>query len=170
MFEDLNGDGVQNPGEPGMAGETVVLELVGISEPIVTILNPTPETDDRFGGVAGLGNDILVAANNDNTVATKAGAVYLFDSLQGSFFVPLLIQHRRMTPGFRGSRRWGTKCSSVQPKRSAGTTPGDVFMFDSSTGELLNNFLRIQHLHRATVLAMALRHSGEQCNRRCKWG
>ena len=142
VFEDLNGDGVQNPGEPGMAGETVVLELVGISEPIVTILNPTPETDDRFGGVAGLGNDILVAANNDNTVATKAGAVYLFDGVTGELLRTFTDPTPEDDAGFSRVASLGDKVLVGATKDdSAGPDAGAVFMFDSSTGELLHTFL-----------------------------
>ncbi|MGH7452332.1 MAG: FG-GAP repeat protein, partial [bacterium] len=53
-----------------------------------TLPNPTPANTDQFGNaVAAVGNKILVGARNDDTGASNAGAVYLFDSASSA---PLL--------------------------------------------------------------------------------
>ena len=47
-----------------------------------TFLNPTPAYPDYFGtSVAALGNNILIGASYDDTGATDAGAVYLFEGI-----------------------------------------------------------------------------------------
>ena len=47
-----------------------------------TFLNPTPQDDDWFGqSVAAFGNDFLISAVEDNTVAPQAGAVYRFQGI-----------------------------------------------------------------------------------------
>lgn len=76
VFEDLDTNGGQDAGEVGLAGWTVVLERTDTPEPLLTLDNPTPEVDDRFGGgVAALGDNILVSAQLDNTAAPGAPAV-----------------------------------------------------------------------------------------------
>ncbi len=60
---------------------------------LLTINNPTPEIRDNFGiPVADtINGNILVGAHNDNTNATHAGSVYLFDgTLRGITNTPLL--------------------------------------------------------------------------------
>ena len=45
-----------------------------------TFLNPTPGVFDIFGGsVAGVGNNVLVGALNDDAGANNSGAAYLFE-------------------------------------------------------------------------------------------
>jgi len=60
-------------------------------ELLLTLLNPTPDIDERFGrSVAVVGDNILVGAPRDNTGATDAGAAYLFDGLTGELLLTLL--------------------------------------------------------------------------------
>jgi len=47
-----------------------------------TFLNPTPAVEDCFSNsVAALGNNVLIAAFGEDTFATDAGAVYLFEGV-----------------------------------------------------------------------------------------
>jgi CHAT domain-containing protein len=49
-----------------------------------TFLSPTPAASDWFGGAVAIDDtDILIAADRDDTGATDAGAVYLFDASDG---------------------------------------------------------------------------------------
>ncbi|MBI1783975.1 FG-GAP repeat protein [Candidatus Sumerlaeota bacterium] len=55
------------------------------STPLFTITNPTPQNTDYFGySVAALGNNVLIGAPLDNTFATDAGSIYLYDGSTGS--------------------------------------------------------------------------------------
>ena len=58
---------------------------------LLTINNPTPEKFDRFGtSVAGVGNDkLLIGAAGDDTGATNAGSVYLFDATTGQLLLTI---------------------------------------------------------------------------------
>jgi hypothetical protein len=50
-----------------------------------TFLNPNPAASDYFGrSVAGFGQNILIGAPNDDTSATDAGTVYLFNGATGA--------------------------------------------------------------------------------------
>jgi hypothetical protein len=47
-----------------------------------TFANPSPEAYDNFGfRIAAVGDNVLISAWNDDTVATNAGAAYLFESV-----------------------------------------------------------------------------------------
>ena len=78
VFEDLDTDGVQGAGEPGLEGWTVVAERP--NSLLATIVDPTPEDRDTFGGqIAALGDDILIGANTDDLAGPNTGAVRLYD-------------------------------------------------------------------------------------------
>ncbi len=147
VFEDLNGDGVQDPGEPGMAGQTVVLERVGSSEPIATFLNPTPEPDDHFGnGSAAMGGNILIAANQDDLAGPDTGAVYLYD---GTSF-ELIRAFPNPDPGPAGTDMFGGArivglgdkfiTASAYKTVGAATKCGVAYLIDGSTGDTLATY------------------------------
>ncbi len=74
-------------------GAVYVYDLAGANPaaPIVTINNPSPGTGDLFGcSVAVSGTLILVGANSDNTGATDAGSVYVYDLARATPSVPVL--------------------------------------------------------------------------------
>jgi len=78
-FSDLDGDN---------AGVVYVYDLLegadSRTSPKLTIHNPTPEANDRFGmQVSFVGGNVLVAAQDDDTDANNAGAAYLFDARTG---------------------------------------------------------------------------------------
>lgn len=65
------------------AGIVYVYSLDGTQR--LEIPNPTPKSGDQFGrSVAVVGNHIAVGAGLDDTAATDAGAVYIFDSTSGA--------------------------------------------------------------------------------------
>lgn len=64
------------------AGSAYVYNLSSLNPttPIVTLNNPTPASDDRFGNaVAVSSNTIVVGAYLDDTGATDAGSAYVYD-------------------------------------------------------------------------------------------
>ena len=58
-----------------------------------TFVSPTPQRNDHFGAtVAAVGDNVIIAAPEDDTVFNNAGAAYLFDSTTGELIATLLNQ------------------------------------------------------------------------------
>jgi len=76
--------------DTGAANAGSVYLFDGSGNLLLTINNPTPEEDDRFGSVAvtSTGN-ILIGASSDDTGATNAGSAYLFDGTDGSLLLTI---------------------------------------------------------------------------------
>ena len=142
VFEDLDANGVQDAGEAGLAGWTVALDRTDTAEPLLTIPNPTP-ADDWFGCVAAMGNNVLIGASRDDTGAEEAGAAYLFDGTSGA----LLNTFLNPTPeaadhfGYSVAALGNNVLVSVTRDDTAGTDAGAVYLFDSTTGDLLQTFV-----------------------------
>ncbi len=98
-----------------------------------TFLNPTPAESDRFGlSVAALGDDVLISAIGDDTGATDAGAVYLFDEETGG------LLHTFLNPTPEPAKYFGADLaaldnnvliSSFQSIRGA-SQAGAVYLFE----------------------------------------
>jgi len=59
--------------------------------PVVTLRNPSPGVDDGFGAEVGIsGARVIVGAGGDNTGASDAGSVYVYDLGNGTPAVPVL--------------------------------------------------------------------------------
>jgi ELWxxDGT repeat protein len=108
-----------------------------------TFTNPTPVAYDYFGySVAAVGQSILIGVPYDDTGATDAGAVYLFDGTTGA----LLRTFTNPTPA--GGDYFGYAIASVGQNVLVGarnddtgaTNAGAVYLFDGSTGALLQTF------------------------------
>ncbi|MGH7454209.1 MAG: DUF1566 domain-containing protein, partial [bacterium] len=105
-----------------------------------TFPNPTPENFDQFGNaVAAVGNKILVGARNDDTGASNAGAVYLFDDASSA---PVLtIVNPNPTPDATddlfGSSVAGFGNDLLVGAPGANAASGEVYLFDGTTGALL---------------------------------
>jgi hypothetical protein len=79
VFADLDADGIQN-GEDGLADWTVVLDRTDTPEPMLTLLNPSPDPNDGFGSaVIATADRIVVGARYDDTDAANGGMAYVFD-------------------------------------------------------------------------------------------
>lgn len=109
-----------------------------------TFLNPTPEEYDGFGfSVAGMPDKAIIGAWGDNTGASSAGAVYLFDASTGNLL--LTIQK----PTQDESDQLGGSVAAVGNNVLAGAHGDDTgayytgaaYLFDGSTGALLQSFL-----------------------------
>jgi len=110
---------------------------------LITFTNPTPALDDNFGwAVAGVGtNKIVIAANNDSTGATNAGAAYVY-SLNGT----LLVTITNPTPAV--GDQFGYQLAAVGTDKilissvandTGGTNAGAAYLF-STNGALLTTF------------------------------
>lgn len=109
-----------------------------------TLLNPTPQDAEYFGySVAGVGNNVLVGAEHDNTAATNSGAAYLFDGATGE----LLQTFLKPAPASFGM--FGCSVAALGNNVLIGALghdtavndSGAVYLFDGSTGQLLRTFL-----------------------------
>ncbi len=75
------------------AGNAYVYEITSATPtvPVVTLNNPSPAADDRFGhSVAISGTRVVVGAPNDDSGATDAGRGYVYELTSGTPNVPLL--------------------------------------------------------------------------------
>jgi RNA polymerase sigma factor (sigma-70 family) len=108
-----------------------------------SFLNPTPAIDDRFGYcTATLGNNVLVGAPRDDSGATNAGAVYLFDpngSLLQTFLNP--TPEAEDSFGSRGIVPVGSNILIGVPRDDTGGRDSGIAYLFAPDGTLLQNFL-----------------------------
>jgi outer membrane protein assembly factor BamB len=112
-------------------------------ELLLTLQKPEPAAGDWFGNsVAAVGSNLLVGALGDDTGATDAGAAYLFDGKTGE----LLRTFQKPT---QSDYDWfGASVAAVGNNVLVGaflddtgaTDAGAAYLFDSSTGTLLQTF------------------------------
>ena len=109
---------------------------------LFTMNNPTPENNDQFGySVASAPDgDVIVSALRDNTGATSAGSVYLYDGTTGD----LLLTINNPTP--QKSDYFGSSVASAPNghilvsavgDNTGATSAGSAYLFDGVTGDLL---------------------------------
>lgn len=81
----------QNDTGASNAGRAYIFDLQGGSPTLIaTLNNPTPASDDTFGGsVAIYGNRVVVGAHRDDTGKTNSGTAYLFDLMSFTPSVPV---------------------------------------------------------------------------------
>lgn len=108
-----------------------------------TINNPSPATNDFFGiEVAISGSLALISARDDDTGATDAGSVYLFDAATGA----LLRTFNNPAPS--ASEYFGVSIDIDEPyvligayrENTYGTGAGLAYLYHTGTGALLHTF------------------------------
>jgi cysteine-rich repeat protein len=117
-----------------LPGRVYVVGLDGAAA--LVIENPTPAPGDEFGAsVSVTSGNIAVGAPFDDTVATNAGAAYVFDGTTGALLHTLLV------PGSGSNDQCG---------RAVATLGGDVlvmcdgvYRFDGGTGALLQHYTAV---------------------------
>lgn len=108
-----------------------------------TFVNPFAAKGDRFGSaVAMSGNNILIGASFGDEGADNSGVAYLFDTTGN------LLQTFAPPPGSEGSEfgstvsLFGNTVLIGSPYSDEGASnSGAAYLFDASTGNLLNTFL-----------------------------
>ena len=127
-----------------------------------TFTNPTPEADDYFGdSVAAVGNNILIGAPDgyDRNIqpGRGAGAVYLFDSITGDLLRTFTKPNPETNDRFGAENSVAAVGNNVLVAApTVGNyllsgfsaafpapdvlSPGSAYLFDSTTGALLQNF------------------------------
>jgi hypothetical protein len=123
------------------AGRAYVFNLAGPtpSVPNLTLNNPSPEANDQFGNaIAFSGNRIVVGEQLDNTGATDAGKVHVYDTTSGT---PTLPVHTLTNPNPAQSDRFGAAVSISGTRVAVGAPSddsagpadsGNVFVYDLS--------------------------------------
>jgi serine/threonine protein kinase/outer membrane protein assembly factor BamB len=112
-------------------------------EVLLTLRNPSPEKGDWFGWcTAAVGNDLLITSIRDNTGATNAGTVYLFDGQTGE------LKYAFLNPSPKGDDNFGRPLTASDefivigsPKDDAPAyNCGAVYVYDAKTYERLHMF------------------------------
>ncbi|MBX7212045.1 MAG: FG-GAP repeat protein [Verrucomicrobiaceae bacterium] len=107
---------------------------------LFTLPNPTPAVDDQFGhAVAMSGTRVVVSAIGDDTGASNAGSVYVFDLSGANPFVPVLTLNN---PAPAADDMFGisvaisgTRIAVGTPYDDAsGTDAGTVYEYDLTSG------------------------------------
>lgn len=114
---------------------------------LLTLANPDPTDNDDFGcSVAALGTDLLVGARRDDTAASDAGAVYLFDGTTGA----LIRTYTSPAPSVREYFGWSIDAlagdvlvGAPQDLPADAFLPagaGGAYLLDSASGALVQDF------------------------------
>ncbi len=107
--------------------------------------NPTPDPFDNFGfAVDSIATNVIVGAPTDSTLAPRTGIAYLFDGISGELLQTFNNPNPKIDSSFGASVAVvGDKVLIGAPgslNGEAGTQPGFAYLFESSTGELLQTF------------------------------
>ena len=111
-----------------------------------TLENPTPATNDQFGGAVSLsGNQALVGAQNDALGGTGSGVAYLFDATTGTLTrtfanpgpTPNIVDNFGHSVAISGNQ---ALISAIGDDRGA-SNAGAAYLFDTTTGSVLQTFL-----------------------------
>ncbi|MDZ7290423.1 MAG: lamin tail domain-containing protein [candidate division KSB1 bacterium] len=125
------------------AGTVYVFDAT-TGERLLTIPNPFPGGGDRFGySLTAVGSNFVVGAPFDRDKAvTDAGAAYLFDGYSGQLMNIFMNQPRVGGSGLGFSvAAFGDNVLLGAPFDDMGATgAGVVYLFDATTGSVLENF------------------------------
>jgi hypothetical protein len=121
------GDSQDSDGDSGIAG----VFNSGSGALLFTLKNPTPNTGDRFGcAVAISGSIAAVGANRDDTTATDAGIVYVYDLAGQSPTIPKLVLNN---PAPAASDQFGVSLAMSGPYLVVGAPDDDAGATNSGT-------------------------------------
>ncbi len=124
------------------AGSTYVYDVSSAtpSVPVATLNNPSPAANDRFGSSLAIsGTRVVVGASADDTGATDAGSVYVYDVSSGTPTVPVLTLNN---PDPAASDFFGNSVAisgtrvvvAVFGKDTGATDAGSVYVYDLASG------------------------------------
>jgi outer membrane protein assembly factor BamB len=134
-----------SPGKPRRAGATYVFDT-STGELLHALKKPAPAERDCFGSSArAFGANFLVGCPCDDTGATDAGALFLYDSSTGELLSAFRSPDPKVNVHFGG---WGGSIAAagddllvgvddIDPK---GQDTGAAYLFEGSTGKLIQTF------------------------------
>jgi len=126
-------------GAPGTSGGGHVfvydLDNATPATPVLTIANPSPASGDSFGRVAVSGRWLVVGAPGDDTLASNAGSVYVYDLDGPDPSVPVMTLNK---PGAVASDSFGSAVAisgmlvivSAPGDDTGASNAGSAFVFD----------------------------------------
>ena len=106
-----------------------------------TINNPTPETDDFFGISTTInGKNLIVSVDRDNTGASNAGSIYIYDLPTGA------LLHSINNPTPEANDNFGNRTIidgnnlivGVSSDDTGASNAGSIYIYDIPTGTLLH--------------------------------
>jgi hypothetical protein len=115
--------------------------LAQSSQPPRNLRPPTPVDGDGFGtAVVAFGNDILIGAPGDDSLATDAGAVYLFESGTGKLLRAFTNPSPDAGDNFGAAIAvFGSTIVIGAPGKSIEVRDvGAAYLFDGNTGDFLD--------------------------------
>jgi hypothetical protein len=133
---------------PPVGGKVYIFDLQSATplRPVVTLINPTPAVGDAFGNPVAIFNTVVVAgATGDDTAASGAGSVYVYNTASETPAVPVATLNH---PGPAGGAI-GNSVAIDGMRMVAGTASdngarfsGSAHVYDLASGEItvaLNN-------------------------------
>jgi FG-GAP repeat len=124
------------------AGSAYVYDLASSTPavPVAILNNPSPAALDRFGSVAISGTRVVVGAAFDDTGATNAGSVYVYDLSSGTPTVPVVTLNNP-TPTIGEQFGYSVAISgtqlvvgSQQYGTGSGNDPGSAYVYNLASG------------------------------------
>ena len=105
-----------------------------------TFNNPTPTSDERFGGSVSISNDKVLIGGKNDAYTSSGGSVYLYDATTGDLLktfnnpTPSSIDEFGHTVSISGNR---VLIGAIGESVSGYNGAGAVYIFDATTGDLL---------------------------------
>lgn len=138
-------DNVQVVGTPPSLPQITISDVTISEDGTTTFNDPTATTSDHFGRAVSIDdNRILIGDQRDDTLGTDIGQAHLFDAVTGN----LLLTLNDPTP--TGSDNFGHSVaidgnliligSHLDDRAGAGDDVGQAYLFDATTGDLLQTF------------------------------
>ena len=132
------GDILENTG--GTDAGSIYIYDISTGALLHTINNPTPEAGDYFGYITTVNeNNLIVSVDRDNTGATNAGSIYIYDIPTGA----LLQTINNSTPeandyfGSRTTINGNNLIVGVDRDNTGASNAGSIYIYDIPTGALL---------------------------------
>lgn len=134
--------GAQAAGFPANTGAAYLFDSASGSL-LQTFPNPAPEGSSFGYSVAAVGGDVLIGAFGNDIGAPQAGAAYLFDGVSGALLQTFLNPTPALVDwfGFKVAAVGSNVLVSATADDSGAPNAGAVYLFDSSSGNLLQTFL-----------------------------
>jgi subtilisin family serine protease len=134
-----------------------------------TFVNPVAGTDDRFGWKVSMdASHVAVAAPQDDVAGEDSGAVYVFDRATGAL-VSTLLNPTPTSPDSNHAPRFGYTALAITGPFVAVSDPtadyggpdyGAVYLFDTTSGSLVQTFVQPEPAQYGNDIGEALASDG----------
>jgi hypothetical protein len=140
---------IGSPGDDSLApyaGTAYVFDTT-TGDLLLTLANPDPNNGDFFGAkIVVVDNNVVIGAQDDDTVGNNAGAAYVFEGTTGTLLHSIV--HPAPGPSDSPGDVFGISMAAVghnviigaQQDDAGATSAGSAFLFDPNSGGLLRTF------------------------------